>query len=109
MDRITSRPDLTEDTTRLGPAVGVISMARSPTGRCGLPSPTGCFENAEGKPKPASPLYVRRESCWRSNHLLATDGRHGRASAATPHPGGPRLGSAGLRTAEYGAAAFEAG
>jgi hypothetical protein len=27
---------------RLGPAVGVISMARSPSGRCGLQSPTGC-------------------------------------------------------------------
>ena len=26
----------------LGPAVGVLSMARSPLGRYGLPSPTGC-------------------------------------------------------------------
>jgi hypothetical protein len=25
-----------------GPAASVISMARSPMGRCGLPSPTGC-------------------------------------------------------------------
>ena len=28
-------------TQRLGPAAGIISMARSPLGSCGLPSPTG--------------------------------------------------------------------